>query len=204
MACRLMIVAEGQTEADFINQVLAPHLQGFGVMVANPINMRGHITVQGLTLRVKQVLSNYDAVSTLVDFYGFKREKQFDPWSSAKELEALIAAESCNPQHFIPYAQLHEFEALLFSCPHTLVKHFHKPTALPELQHLINSVDNPEQINNSYETKPSKRLEYFFAGYAKGLHGVPVAVGIGLGSIREKCPRFNAWITRLEQLGNLR
>lgn len=58
-----------------------------------------------------------------------------------------------------------------------------------------------EQINDDPTTAPSKRLATVFGGtYRKTEHGPLIAEDIGLDVIRRHCPRFNAWVTRLENL----
>lgn len=58
---------------------------------------------------------------------------------------------------------------------------------------------NPEQINNSPQTAPSKRLIKHTA-YRKTTHGPKIAQTIGIDKIREKCAGFNAWLSQLEAL----
>ena len=60
-----------------------------------------------------------------------------------------------------------------------------------------------EEINSKRETCPSARLKALFPSYDKVLHGQQIADKIGIDTIRERCPRFNSWITRLEALVNV-
>ncbi|MFP6562361.1 DUF4276 family protein [Paraburkholderia sp. B3] len=64
------------------------------------------------------------------------------------------------------------------------------------------AVANPELLNNSPLTAPSKRLIARWPTYerSKPLYGTLVALQIGLPRMRAKCPRFNDWITKLEGL----
>ena len=49
-------------------------------------------------------------------------------------------------------------------------------------------------------TPPSKRIKALIPKYNKVLHG-PLAAGeTGLDSMRNECPRFNGWLSRLESL----
>lgn len=61
-----------------------------------------------------------------------------------------------------------------------------------------------EMINDSPVTAPSKRIEAAFRGYKKGrskfAHGPRIAEKLDLTVVRQKCPRFDAWIKRLESL----
>jgi hypothetical protein len=58
-------------------------------------------------------------------------------------------------------------------------------------------------INTSKETSPSHRLERIVQGYDKVVYGSYIAESIGLAKIRERCPRFNEWITKICQLKEL-
>lgn len=62
-----------------------------------------------------------------------------------------------------------------------------------ELQRIIDSYDNPEEINSSPEGAPSKRLLRIVQDYDKVVYGNIIALEIGLKIIIEKCPRFKAW-----------
>jgi len=107
----------------------------------------------------------------------------------------------------IPYLQRHEFEALVLAC-------------LDELRALLGSPDDqgvaalqsslgtasPEDVNDGEETAPSKRLALHLPTYRKVLYG-PMALELaceqrGLAAIRARCPRFGAWVKRLEALGH--
>jgi hypothetical protein len=59
----------------------------------------------------------------------------------------------------------------------------------------------PEDVNDGAQTAPSKRLETLIAGYRKTVHGPPAVASAGLTALRTSCPRFGAWVTRLEALG---
>jgi hypothetical protein len=59
---------------------------------------------------------------------------------------------------------------------------------------------NPEEINDSPITAPSKRIIDLHSGYEKPLFGTLAALEIGLETIRNECPHFAAWITQLEGL----
>ena len=58
---------------------------------------------------------------------------------------------------------------------------------------------SPEQINNSPETAPSKRLEKWNGQYGKTTDGIAIAAAIGIVRMREKCPLFDAWLCALER-----
>lgn len=105
-------------------------------------------------------------------------------------------SDDINDRRFIPYIQLHEFEALLFSATNGFEMYFEDKIS-EEIQCIIDSFDNPEDINSSPETAPSKRLIRIIPYYDKVIYGNIVALEIGLSTILSKCPRFRRWISSL-------
>ena len=59
---------------------------------------------------------------------------------------------------------------------------------------------SPEEINDSPQTHPSRRIVDLMPNYQEPLFGNLAALEIGLGRIRAECPHFRAWLERLEQL----
>jgi len=113
-----------------------------------------------------------------------------------------------NRRRFIPYIQLHEFEGLLFSELAVYDNSFEE-NEFEDYDYLLETIKsnpNPELINKGIETAPSKRLSRIIKGYytdnenLKVFYGSTLAHDIGLQKIRSKCPRFNAWITKLEKI----
>jgi hypothetical protein len=60
----------------------------------------------------------------------------------------------------------------------------------------------PEEINESSQTAPSKRIIQYLPNYEgqKAQVGPLVAEDIGLTLLRNNCPHFNDWITKLENI----
>jgi hypothetical protein len=71
---------------------------------------------------------------------------------------------------------------------------------MPLLQDTFKEFPNPEMINNNPQTAPSKRLAQIISGYNKVTYGNILAEAIGLQNIMNKCPRFKAWIERIETI----
>ena len=99
---------------------------------------------------------------------------------------------------------MYEFEGLLFSdiskFAWVMLDDWNADYAA-QLQAIRAAVDNPECINNSPSTAPSKRLQRIFGkSYDKVEHGALIAEDIGLTTLRAQCPNFNQWITWLESL----
>ena len=93
---------------------------------------------------------------------------------------------------------MHEFEALLFSDCERFGAGIGKPEAAPRLQDIRDAFENPEEIDDSPETAPSKRLNNLVPEYEKVLFGTLGAQEIGLPRMRENCPHFGDWLVRLE------
>ena len=75
-------------------------------------------------------------------------QKKPDPCQKVKHLETALF-DDINDPRFIPYIQMHEFEALMLSDPSELVERF--PEYENEVQQLLNvcnSFSSPELIND--------------------------------------------------------
>jgi hypothetical protein len=193
---RLAISVEGATEREFVQRVLKPHLNAFGKHVT-AIDMRGNVSVDKIRGQLPALFGSFDIVSTLYDFYGFKGRGN----ASVIELETLIL--ECVDLHrrvrFLPYVQKYEFEALLFAAPQVLCEWLQAgPAALPRMQGAIPHGQTAEEVNGLAATSPSHRIKEIFPGYDKKLHGPEVLELAGLAVVRPACPRFDAWVRRLE------
>jgi len=107
-------------------------------------------------------------------------------------------------RRFIPYIQLHEFEALLFANPAAFESFYSNCSKqVAELQGIADGYDSPEEIDDGLHTAPSKRIIGCFPDYegAKPTVGPQIADFIGLDLTRKKCPHFNSWVAKLESLG---
>ena len=111
-------------------------------------------------------------------------------------------------ERFIPYIMLHEYEALLFSDVEKFFDNFGERVA-GELHKVVKKVDgNPELINDSYQTAPSKRIiscckQYGKREYEKVTDGILMAKKVGLSEMRKKCSHFDKWLSRLESLDSV-
>ena len=203
---RLAVSVEGETEENFVNSVLAPLLQARGMEI-EPVLLKGNVTVPRLGGEMARLLQNRDFVTSLVDFYGF-RDKQHHETSTELEIRITTAVRTnirygYDPQRVLPYVQQHEFEALLFSDVSAFsVLPLASDGSIQALQEIRDQFLTPEDINDSPDTAPSKRIERVLRRYNKPSDGYVVAEEIGLDKIRAECPRFDEWVTRLEALDN--
>lgn len=119
----------------------------------------------------------------------------------AERIEAGMAQGLPNPR-FIPYVQVHEFEALV------LVDVDQIPLQYPdgEADHVPNALrasigdTPPEAINDGDATAPSKRILTCLPSYQKPTVGPRITAAIGLPRLRQACPHFSGWVATLESL----
>ena len=211
---RVNVICEGETERAFVRDVLTPYLL--------PKNL-------ALTPRILGKGSNYDKlrdfvvqwmkedqgayVTTLIDIYGMNRRfpgylenKDKPPHEKAIAIEAAVKADIerhvSGERRFMPYFQLHEFEALLFSSPDVLEEWLSEEQEISAgaFQSIRQSYPTPEHIDDSPQNAPSKRINRVAPFYNKVADGVQIAEYIGLACIRKECTHFNRWIEKLEAL----
>ena len=94
---------------------------------------------------------------------------------------------------------MHEFEGLLFSDPDQFAQSLGEPDLAPRLRAIRREFRTPEDINDSPDKAPSKRILNLYRGYRKPVDGVLAMQQLGLDTVREACPLFDAWIAALEQ-----
>jgi len=157
----------------------------------------------------------------LLDYYGLPddwpgrvdaRERVWSEKASHVELKihddiVLSMGENFDPKFFIPYVQLHEFEALMFADVEQLAS-VTAPISNRSLEQLaerfseiLDEGGEPEAINDHYETCPSRRILGLVPTYRKRVLGPIVTSRIGLDVLREKCSHFASWLARLEAIG---
>lgn len=214
---RLNVTAEGQTEEQFVTQILRPHLLSHGIFadarrLRTSKGYRGGYTGFGKAeFDIKQWLREDPTAwhTTLIDLYGLDQQfpayaetRSLQPYSRVTRLEQAFA-ERIGHHRFIPYLQLHEFEALLFADPvrtETWLQLDHPDLPTGSLSLIRQAYQTPEEINDSPFTAPSRRILSLCAGYRKIADGLPILKDITLPVLRRECPHFNAWLTKLEQL----
>ena len=114
--------------------------------------------------------------------------------------EDIEQSQSTKFDNLLPYIQLHEFEALIFSSIAGIESLFSTQEAdFVALKKVIAEYPNPEDINDHPNTAPSKRLLSLVKGYSKVVDGVLILDEIGLEVVRARCPRFNNWLNRIDE-----
>ena len=220
---RIMIHVEGQTEEAFVDSVLAPHLYNLGYSSVSARMLGGsqvRKTRGGIRSwpAVRKVIVNHlkedreCIASTMVDFYGLPpkwpgQESAGAEFVFPNRIEQAMRDDVCremgagfNPDRFIPFVMLHEFEALLFSDCELLAEAVDHPDLASPLRAIRDQFDSPEHIDDSPETATSKRLKLLLPNYAKAVQGPEAAMAIGLDTIIDQCEHFRGWIERLRSV----
>jgi len=194
---RVCISVEGPTEERFVQQLLVPYYSKKNIFIF-PTSIGGNVSIPRIKSELEKLVYSFDFVTTFYDFYGFQKKA---PSDTKEKLEKSIL-ESVNKDirdKIIPHIQMYEFEGLLFSQPSSIANILgteHQSWADDILDEFKN---NPETINDSPQTAPSKRL-LSKTSYKKTIDGPDIAKDIGLETIRKMCKGFNSWIESLEAL----
>ena len=188
---RVCIICEGLSEVEFVNRCLESYLRPSGVSAYGTVlsaksgrHRGGRVTVDRLANNISFLYSEADRVTTLVDFYGFQDRAA----RSRTELEAAILAGVANstrgydPRFVLPYVQMYELGGLLFTEPQAFewVEDGWNDDTKLALEAVAQEFTGTEEINDSPETAPSKRIQRIFEGaYSKTVHGPLIAESNG-------------------------
>ncbi|CAI9429395.1 DUF4276 domain-containing protein [Candidatus Ornithobacterium hominis] len=215
---RLLIIVEGDTEKEFIDKVLSPYLYTKGLQSVDCFKIKH--TKGGLTKYqhiktdlINCVYENNVLVSTIIDFYALP--KDFPKYEDAKRIvnkderlsfletaiiEDIETEKGKSFPNLLPYIQLHEFEALVFSSIDAIRALYSEHDAkFYEIEQVMATYPNPEDINDSPQTAPSKRLKnnQLIKGYNKVNDGIMIIEEAGIDVVLAKCPRFGKWVEKL-------
>lgn len=214
---RVYVLVEGQTEEAFVSRVLSPYFWDNEIYLT-PVILGtkrsksgekfkgGNVNFQKLEKEILQLLSS-GPVTTMIDYYGLN-----DDFPNYKESLALKSCgekalhiedylrKTINNKNFIPYIQMHEFEALLFSDVSSFEVVDTDYKRVEKLNEEIAQFDSPEEVNNCVETAPSKRIQAIFVGYKKTVDGIMIAEKIGIEKMKGKCLHFSEWVDKLNRV----
>ncbi|TDQ63891.1 uncharacterized protein DUF4276 [Maritalea mobilis] len=225
---RLLVHVEGQTEEEFVREVLAPHLYGGGftsvsarlVGRARMRKKRGGICAwhSAHTEIARHLTGDQEAFgTTLVDYYALPADENTG-WPGRADCEDLTVSEKAKhiqasllddfrrhhgeaiANRFIPFVAMYEFEGLLFSDPRQMAHGMGEIDMTDEFQAIRDAFESPEHINDSPQTAPSKRIQKLVPSYNKVLHGNIAAIDVTLDCMRKQCPIFSAWLEKIESL----
>ncbi|WP_428357477.1 DUF4276 family protein [Methyloprofundus sp.] len=220
------IVVEGQTEQTFVRDVLAPYMAVQGIyLIAIRIGIAGH---KGGNVKFERAHKDIERliqqrsdtyISTMFDYFRIDSNWPGQELINTKikagitlsgidkagilevatltKMTALLSEDSI-AKRFIPYIEMHEFEALLFSDVTVLAEKINVP--INQIQSVLANYNSPEEINSDPLKAPSKRLEKLMIGYKKVIMGKVISESIGITRIRQQCLHFDSWLQRLEKL----
>lgn len=215
---RLDIIVEGQSEREFISQVLAPYLERIGAIKAydvSPIvirtspNHRGGVsTYRHLKDDILKSLSSSNqrlVVSMMIDYFRLPSNmpRPDDPGNLGSDYEKATAIEHAigvdiNDDRFIPYIQVHEFEAFLYASRSGFDYYYGNDDGrCQSLHEIIDKYKNPEEINTTPAGAPSKRILAIIPEYDKVVDGNLIIMQNGIDAILNTCPRFRKWVETL-------
>lgn len=214
---RLVVIAEGETEESFVNNILTPYFNSLGIynyiQCFKTKHSNGGLSKYSYIKQdiIQTIYETDVVVTTLFDFYrlpsdfpGYEQDNALphNIWVENIERQIKEDIEHEKGRHFdnfIPYIQLHEFEALVFSSIAGIDALFERSEVKYRgLQDVIDEYPNPEDINNGPNTAPSVRLQKLIPGYDKVIYGVEIIKEIGMDTVLSKCPRFNEWIEKIK------
>jgi hypothetical protein len=224
---RLLVQVEGQTEEEFVNEVLRNHLlsNGYSAVSARILGnarlrrQRGGIRPWPSARRdiVNHLKEDPACVATtMVDYYGLPLSGD-GAWPGRAKAAGLNSEERApcvesallddvmaemggrfDARRFVPFVVIHEFEGLLFSDCSGFSRAIGRPDLEAGLRGIRDQFPTPEDIDDSPVTAPSKRVMELVRGYEKPFMGPLAALEIGLSCMRRECPHFNDWLFRLE------
>lgn len=220
------LVVEGQTEQTFVREVLAPAMSYQGVylypaLIGKPGHKGGDIRFDRAAIDIGHFLQQRPStyVSTMFDYFRIaadwpgraeigRRIKSGAALTARQKAEILETAmqqvieESCPRSNarrrFVPYIEMHEFEALLFSDARILAEM--TDIDISALNRILDEHGEPEEINDNPLQAPSKQIMALNNRYRKVAMGKAIAETIGIATLREKCSHFNEWLIKLEEL----
>lgn len=219
----LNILCEGATEESFVKKVLTPYMKPFGLILKvrqlttnRKKDIRGGVSSyqrakNDFILWVKENSNDtycthyytcmFDYYQLPTDFPGFPLESS-DALENIKQLEHSLSIDLKFIPNFIPYIQLHEYEALVFAgLDHLITDYPEKAKSIQSLKKELEVCNNePEKVNNNPNTAPSKRIEKALGNYNKVKSGVSVTEKVGIEQLCKLCPHFGLWIKSLQQI----
>ncbi len=219
---RVHIIVEGQTEVKVFYSILVPYIQSKVENVyieITPIKYSGGgiVKYSKLLPELRNHLADKEKiVTTFFDYYGLLEKHNYPKYKEAKidqpnskvgvaimeeGLKEDLTSKGISTKNFIPYIQLHEFEALLFSSDEGFEFQYDNEKVIRDLKSIAPRYETPEDINDSPVTAPSKRiiaiLEKQGDIYEKVIDGDAISIMVGIEAMLEKCPRFRAWVETL-------
>ena len=198
------VLCEGQTEQGFVEEVLKPYLieQGVSSVKSVLVTTNKKKNARGGLVAYQHA---FDVFTTMFDLYALPND--FPGYSEANSIgdryERVLSFEKAfskavASERFIPYIQLHEYEALVF-CGLDYLLQMYKgcEKSIEKLKLDLTKVDNPELINDNRIIKAIEGEKKKRYNYDKPKAGKFVAQKVGMETLRSQCPHFNEWVEKL-------
>lgn len=220
------VVVEGSTEQTFVREVLAPAMSCQGVhlfptRIGGSGHKGGNIRFDRAKIDIRNFLRQQHGtyVSTMFDYFRIdadwpgradvRQRIKSGATLRAREKATLLETamqkaieQACSDVdargRFIPYIEMHEFEALLFSDARVLAEK--AGIGISAIEHILDECGEPEEINDDPQKAPSKQIVALNNSYRKVAMGKTITEAIGIPVLRKKCPHFHEWLLRLEEL----
>jgi Domain of unknown function (DUF4276) len=213
---RVYVLVEGQTEEAFLNELLVPYYASRGlylypiIVSTSPGYRGGVVSYAKIRPQIDRLCRQHASahITTLFDLYALpndfpgKGNLEYPSMGSGQQKAEFLQsklAEDIDHRNFVPNLLVHEFEALLFTNIDAFQIWTNDDCILEPLRNVC-SHTSPEDINDSQQTAPSKRILSAMPSYQKTFHGPLIANDIGLDAMRAACPHFNHWLNILESL----
>ncbi len=135
--------------------------------------------------------SSASVITMMFDLQGLHNSFKGNCGNDVRCIERRLK-ERVEDTRFLPYLQLHEFEALLYSDVDVMNDY------LGSIQRFRIPGVSPEEIN--MDNPPSKRIRDAYPQFSKLIDGVAIAESIGVERMRVSCPHFKVWIESIESL----
>jgi len=220
------VVVEGPTERTFVRDVLAPAMSCQGVhlypaLIGGSGHKGGNIRFDRAKIDIRNFLRQQrDAyTSTMFDYFRLdtdwpgrtdvRRRVKSGATLRAREKAAILetamqeALEKAYPdvdarRRFVPYIEMHEFEALLFSDARVLAEK--AEIAVSQIDRILDECAEPEEIDDDPQKAPSRQIMALNNSYRKVAMGKAITEAIGIPTLRRKCAHFDEWLRKLEGL----
>ncbi|RDI10754.1 DUF4276 family protein [Comamonas sp. AG1104] len=213
---RVYILVEGQTEEIFVNECLAPYYLRqqkylYPIIVSTSPGHKGGVSKYAkIKPQIDRLCRQHGNayVTTIFDLYGLpvdfpgKNHPTFQFKRNGNDKADLIEQEwslDIGKNNFIPNIIVHEFEALLFVNLEVFTQWTDDDSVIDPLSR-VREDKEPEDINDSPITAPSKRIISAMPNYQKTFHGPLIAAEIGIDAMRQSCPHFDAWLNKIDEL----
>ena len=216
---RVYVLCEGQSEESFVNGLLSPMLQLKRIAIVPIICLtkrnkdgkkyKGGVSTYGKIRNEIVTLCRQhpnEFVTMMFDYYMFPYDETGRERGSNTSIKDKVLHleeridQDIGMRNFIPNIVLHEFEGLLFSSPGAFNYCGFSEDNIRKLQHIRDSHESPEHIDDGNTTAPSKRILAIHPKYNKVLDGTAIARNIGIDKIQSECRHFNSWIKKIENL----